>query len=592
MTSRTAHVLILLLLHLTHVNLLTISDTILDDTKFYYRKLTIYPSKKVTIEFSLSHVGNGQILDLYTFDDNPYISRNCSYPRFGQLRNEDFIIPLGPARTYRFLSCDFEDHILECHGKTTVQDYKPRHFAFSFGFHCEENFNHPQTLKGLTFNITLYEESNNTECSTVKDYALFSCARFYTHNTFPNLVGLPDNEEARFLIKRIDLILKLLDPNPINNVCHQHFEEILCYILNPKCNYSSNQIIPSCRETCHELFNGCLDSIISHYSRMNHVIDLSKYEKYELDSVDSDDLLNCDYLPSVNGSIPCFYKPVICDAPLNITNAVIIDIINDSNVHYPLHSQIKYSCQTDQFQMEGNETITCQYSGQWSEPPKCSRRSNSQLRKIPLDIVLPVLIIPFVVTTALCILVKCRQKRKLPSLTRIKTFDAFVCYAYEDHDVKFAEETLRTELEETQDPPFKLCLHRRDFKAAWDIMWNIRNAITNSNSAIIIMSQDYINSLWCKEEFEQCYMENMKDPAFKLFVIMLQPADSLEKLSEYMKSFFSHKTYLEKDDPKFIKKISEYLTLVKKPKQIKKCRARNTENIKQEGEGIEMEELL
>ena len=60
-------------------------------------------------------------------------------------------------------------------------------------------------------------------------------------------------------------------------------------------------------------------------------------------------------------------------------------------------------------------------------------------------------------------------------------------------------------------------------------MWNINNAIKNSNSAIIIMSQDYVDSLWCKEEFEQCYMEHMKDPAFKLFVIMMQPADSLEK---------------------------------------------------------------
>ena len=97
---------------------------------------------------------------------------------------------------------------------------------------------------------------------------------------------------------------------------------------------------------------------------------------------------------------------------------------------------------------------------------------------------------------------------------------------YEDNDEQFMEETTR----EKQDPTFKLFLHRNDFKAAWDIMWNIRNAITDSNFAIIIMSQDYIHSLWCEEEFEQCYVENMK--AFKLFVIMMQPANSLENLSE------------------------------------------------------------
>ena len=80
------------------------------------------------------------------------------------------------------------------------------------------------------------------------------------------------------------------------------------------------------------------------------------------------------------------------------------------------------------------------------------------------------------------------------------------------------------------------------------------------------MSQDYINSLWCVEEFEDCYMENMKDPAFKLFVILMQPADSLDITNEYIKSFFSKKSYLERDDHKLYVKKGEYLTWVKQPK--------------------------
>ena len=122
------------------------------------------------------------------------------------------------------------------------------------------------------------------------------------------------------------------------------------------------------------------------------------------------------------------------------------------------------------------------------------------------------------------------------------------------------------ELEEKYDPPLKLCLHIRDFKAAWDIMWNIRNAFQNSNSAIIVMSQEFCDSMWCKEEFEQCYMEHMKDPAFKLFIIMMQPAEELNRTSEYMMSFFQSKTYLEQDDPKLYDKIGEYLSLVKQAK--------------------------
>ena len=77
------------------------------------------------------------------------------------------------------------------------------------------------------------------------------------------------------------------------------------------------------------------------------------------------------------------------------------------------------------------------------------------------------------------------------------------------------------------------------------------------------MSQDYINSLWCVEEFEDCYMENMKDPAFKLFVVLMQPADTLNVTNEYIQSFFRKKTYLERDDPKLFQKIAEYLIQVK-----------------------------
>ena len=80
------------------------------------------------------------------------------------------------------------------------------------------------------------------------------------------------------------------------------------------------------------------------------------------------------------------------------------------------------------------------------------------------------------------------------------------------------------------------------------------------------MSQDYINSLWCVEEFEDCYMENMKDPAFKLFVILMQPADTLNVTNEYIQSFFAKKTYLERKDPKLFRKISEYLIWVKQRK--------------------------
>ena len=65
-----------------------------------------------------------------------------------------------------------------------------------------------------------------------------------------------------------------------------------------------------------------------------------------------------------------------------------------------------------------------------------------------------------------------------------------------------------------------------------------------------------MDSIWCKEEFTHCYIENMNDPAFNLLVIMMQPADTLVNISNYMKTFFANKTYLQVDDPEFFAKLA------------------------------------
>ena len=115
---------------------------------------------------------------------------------------------------------------------------------------------------------------------------------------------------------------------------------------------------------------------------------------------------------------------------------------------------------------------------------------------------------------------------------------------------------LLLELEETQD--FKLCFHSRDFTPGRDIKDNIEEAIEGSNSAIIIMSQGFVDSMWCKEEFTHCYIENMKDAAFNLFVIMMQPAGTLVNVSNYMKTFFAKKTYLQINDPELFVKLATH----------------------------------
>ena len=68
-----------------------------------------------------------------------------------------------------------------------------------------------------------------------------------------------------------------------------------------------------------------------------------------------------------------------------------------------------------------------------------------------------------------------------------------------------------------------------------------------------------MDSMWCKEDFTHCYIENMKDAAFNLFVIMMQPADTLVNISPYMRTFFVNKTYLDVNDPELFLKLASHM---------------------------------
>lgn len=79
------------------------------------------------------------------------------------------------------------------------------------------------------------------------------------------------------------------------------------------------------------------------------------------------------------------------------------------------------------------------------------------------------------------------------------------------------------------------------------------------------MSQNYVDADWCKEEFEECMEEVRKDSAYKIFVILLQPHETLRNCTAYMEKYFQNKTYLEKDDPRLFEKLTEYLRELQVP---------------------------
>ena len=444
-----------------------------------------------------------------------------------------------------------------CKGNITIQDYIPRNFSFSLGFFCDRI----GSLRGILYQIKI-DVSNDTDCFKLPVTDI--CYRHMHFGVIPYLLG----DVKMFTDKKL---LRYASS------CYQHAKELLCYVLTTKCDPETKQMIPPCREICYDYLNICG----AHLGN-------GKY-------------INCDYLPNLNGEIPCFYEPLWCRGPPTIENTKVI--LTDFTIKrkYLLPDTAEYSC-NEGFKMEGNQTITCLYKRHWSMPPKCSLKHsflstpNSFLENIikteptstskpeftdestvphtPISIIhflvvllLLILLVILFVTVAVRYKIKLNRAKKLglkrqevlldielkekdislpqearedpkmsldpvTPLKRNRTVNATIFYHF-DTDDEFVLNHLLPELEETR--KFKLCIQSRNFIPGRDIKDNIDEAIEGSNSAIIVMSQGFVDSMWCKEEFTHCYIENMKDESFNLFVIIMQPTDTLFNISNYMK---------------------------------------------------------
>ena len=562
-------------------NKVTISDVVTTDTSFYYRRFQTFPSKLATLEYSvmfnLTKVkhqrcakGCNVILDIYTTECDKNLNTNCSKDGFGQLRNENLWTPLHLRyHPYRFTICKLDQKdsdMLHCEGRTTIQDYIPRKYGFSFGYEC--HFTAKPLLVGLWYNFTISEQTNNTQCLLMEDLPenMKECLSFYNHMSLPNMIGHHDMDSIRRYRSNfhvIEVFISYISLQLPTGGCYKHMKEVICRVVFPQCDHSRNQMLQICKETCFLFLNSCLKFLKQVLHSYLKNAPFEHWRKYADKNIS--DEVDCNYLPSLNDSIPCYYKPVTCDPPPNVTNARIING-SEHDGTYLAKFQVEYECVNETFQMEGNSTVTCLYSGEWYKIPKClkrkrEKRNDSTLN--PLSIVIPLLTAPFYIfiITYRARRYICRTKKSL-LLKRNKEYHAFVCYNF-DEDNLFVFNSILPELEENHDPPLKIFIHDRDFTPGRDITINICNAINNCNSAIIVMSQGFIDSPRCREEFTKCLAESEENLAFKLFIILMEEVDTLINIPENMQIFLKEKTYVKRNDPKLFEKIGYHLWLMR-----------------------------
>ncbi|XP_036238867.1 toll-like receptor 2 type-2 [Molothrus ater] len=123
-------------------------------------------------------------------------------------------------------------------------------------------------------------------------------------------------------------------------------------------------------------------------------------------------------------------------------------------------------------------------------------------------------------------------------------YDAFVSYS--ENDSEWVENTMVQELEQAC-PPFRLCLHKRDFVPGKWIVDNIIDSIEKSRKTLFVLSEHFVQSEWCKYELDFSHFRLFDENNDAAILILLEPIQSkaIPKRFCKLRKIMNTKTYLE-----------------------------------------------
>lgn len=101
---------------------------------------------------------------------------------------------------------------------------------------------------------------------------------------------------------------------------------------------------------------------------------------------------------------------------------------------------------------------------------------------------------------------------------RDRLFDAYVSYSVKDE--AFVSQMLAPGLEQSE-PRYRLCLHYRDFNVSAYVADTIVEAVESSRRTIVVLSNNFLHSEWCRFEFKSALHEVLKDRRRRLIIVLL-----------------------------------------------------------------------
>ncbi|XP_055934243.1 toll-like receptor 8 isoform X2 [Argiope bruennichi] len=120
-------------------------------------------------------------------------------------------------------------------------------------------------------------------------------------------------------------------------------------------------------------------------------------------------------------------------------------------------------------------------------------------------------------------------------------FDAFVSYC--DKDLPWIRNELLRSLE-TEEDRITCCLPDRDFIAGCSVLNNIAAAIEQSRTTLLILSNEYLSSDWCKFEAEIAQHKLFEDTRNGLILILLEPLHK-EKITKNLQYVIQTRTCIQ-----------------------------------------------
>ncbi|KAJ0171577.1 hypothetical protein K1T71_013127 [Dendrolimus kikuchii] len=145
-----------------------------------------------------------------------------------------------------------------------------------------------------------------------------------------------------------------------------------------------------------------------------------------------------------------------------------------------------------------------------------------------------------------------------------KIYDAFISFSHED--TFFVTDELMPVLEDANG--FKLCVHSRDWMIGDWIPAQIARSVQDSRRTIIVLSNNFLSSIWALLEFRTAHTQAFRDKRTRIIIILLEDLTSEVAIDDEIQEYLATNTYVKWGDANFWQKLLKALRYRENEKKI------------------------